>query len=129
MTLREPQTPKHLSVIYSPYSVTETPLDCPQALALCHYLDTHRDHLSLVDKAVLEIGAGTGLVSVVAALLGKGFMFNFFWHLHSRVQVSIKTRNTEGMQGMMSKQKEEETQGTHLGHTLSKKCKKVQKKR
>ncbi|XP_044056301.1 uncharacterized protein LOC122878043 [Siniperca chuatsi] len=42
----------------------------PAALALCHYLETHREQLSLVDKAVLEIGAGTGLVSVVAALLG-----------------------------------------------------------
>lgn len=45
-------------------------LDCPQALALSHYLDTHHEQLNLVDKAVLEIGAGTGLVSVVAALLG-----------------------------------------------------------
>ncbi|XP_068587011.1 protein-lysine methyltransferase METTL21C-like [Cebidichthys violaceus] len=51
-------------------------LDCfagmvwPAALALCHYLDTHREQLSLVDKTVLEIGAGTGLMSVVAALLG-----------------------------------------------------------
>lgn len=43
---------------------------CPQALALSSYLDTHREQLNLVDKAVLEIGAGTGLVSVVAALLG-----------------------------------------------------------
>ncbi|XP_056268215.1 protein-lysine methyltransferase METTL21C isoform X2 [Pseudoliparis swirei] len=42
----------------------------PAALALCHYLDTQREQLSLVDKAVLEIGAGTGLMSVVAALLG-----------------------------------------------------------
>ncbi|XP_076592862.1 uncharacterized protein mettl21ca [Chaetodon auriga] len=42
----------------------------PAALALCQYLDTHRDQPSLVDKAVLEIGAGTGLVSVVATLLG-----------------------------------------------------------
>lgn len=45
-------------------------LNCPQALALSHYLDTHHEQLNLVDKAVLEIGAGTGLVSVVAALLG-----------------------------------------------------------
>ncbi|XP_034419159.1 protein-lysine methyltransferase METTL21C, partial [Cyclopterus lumpus] len=42
----------------------------PAALALCHYLDTQREQLSLVDKTVLEIGAGTGLMSVVAALLG-----------------------------------------------------------
>uniref|UniRef100_A0A672GXP6 Si:ch73-244f7.3 n=1 Tax=Salarias fasciatus TaxID=181472 RepID=A0A672GXP6_SALFA len=42
----------------------------PAALSLCHYLDTHREQLNLVDKSVLEIGAGTGLVSIVAALLG-----------------------------------------------------------
>ncbi|XP_008290716.1 uncharacterized protein mettl21ca [Stegastes partitus] len=42
----------------------------PAASALCHYLDTHRKQPSLVDKTVLEIGAGTGLVSVVASLLG-----------------------------------------------------------
>lgn len=27
--------------------------------------------MSLMDKAVLEIGAGTGLLSIVASLLGK----------------------------------------------------------
>ncbi|XP_053176058.1 protein-lysine methyltransferase METTL21C [Scomber japonicus] len=42
----------------------------PAALSLCHYLDTHREQLNLVDKTVLEIGAGTGLVSIVASLLG-----------------------------------------------------------
>ncbi|XP_054626868.1 protein-lysine methyltransferase METTL21C-like [Dunckerocampus dactyliophorus] len=42
----------------------------PAALALCQYLDSHRNQLSLVDKAVLEIGAGTGLLSIVASLLG-----------------------------------------------------------
>ncbi|KAM4596084.1 uncharacterized protein mettl21ca [Fundulus diaphanus] len=42
----------------------------PAALSLCHYLETHVDQLNLTDKAVLEIGAGTGLVSVVVALLG-----------------------------------------------------------
>ncbi|KAM9860529.1 uncharacterized protein mettl21ca [Aulostomus maculatus] len=42
----------------------------PAALALCQYLDTHRQQLSLLDKAVLEVGAGTGLLSIVASLLG-----------------------------------------------------------
>lgn len=49
----------------------ENHLDGPQALSLCHYLDTHREQLNLVDKTVLEIGAGTGLVSIVASLLGE----------------------------------------------------------
>ncbi|XP_072514093.1 uncharacterized protein mettl21ca [Salminus brasiliensis] len=42
----------------------------PAALALCQYLDTNRGTVNLLDKAVLEIGAGTGLVSIVASLLG-----------------------------------------------------------
>ncbi|XP_077482700.1 protein-lysine methyltransferase METTL21C-like [Stigmatopora argus] len=42
----------------------------PAALALSQYLDSHRTQLNLVDKAVLEIGAGTGLLSIVASLLG-----------------------------------------------------------
>ncbi|KAJ0002317.1 hypothetical protein NQD34_002113 [Periophthalmus magnuspinnatus] len=42
----------------------------PAASALCRYLERHHTELNLVDKAVLEIGSGTGLVSIVAALLG-----------------------------------------------------------
>ncbi|XP_050973008.1 uncharacterized protein LOC127169572 isoform X1 [Labeo rohita] len=42
----------------------------PAALALCHYLESNRATVDLVDKAVLEIGAGTALVSIVASLLG-----------------------------------------------------------
>ncbi|XP_061619244.1 protein-lysine methyltransferase METTL21C-like [Phyllopteryx taeniolatus] len=42
----------------------------PAALALSQYLDSHRNQLNLMDKAVLEIGAGTGLLSIVASLLG-----------------------------------------------------------
>ncbi|XP_062866486.1 uncharacterized protein LOC134329221 [Trichomycterus rosablanca] len=43
----------------------------PASLALCRYLDVNRETLDLTDKAVLEIGAGTGLVSIVASLLGS----------------------------------------------------------
>ncbi|XP_052401639.1 uncharacterized protein LOC127948875 [Carassius gibelio] len=42
----------------------------PAALALCRYLESNQETVDLVDKAVLEIGAGTGLVSIVASLLG-----------------------------------------------------------
>ncbi|XP_067298413.1 uncharacterized protein [Pseudorasbora parva] len=42
----------------------------PAALALCHYLESNRAAVDLLDKAVLEIGSGTGLVSIVASLLG-----------------------------------------------------------
>ncbi|XP_061743195.1 protein-lysine methyltransferase METTL21C-like isoform X2 [Nerophis ophidion] len=42
----------------------------PAALALCDYLDSNQQRVSLQDKMVLEIGAGTGLLSIVASLLG-----------------------------------------------------------
>ncbi|XP_004067197.1 uncharacterized protein LOC101173774 [Oryzias latipes] len=67
----------------------------PAALSLCHYLDTHRDHLSLVDKAVLEIGAGTGLLSIVAALLGAWVTATDLPDVLSNLRVNL-SRNTRG---------------------------------
>ncbi|XP_051234184.1 uncharacterized protein LOC127351071 [Dicentrarchus labrax] len=67
----------------------------PAALALCHYLDTHREQLSLVDKAVLEIGAGTGLVSVVAALLGAWVTATDLPVVLNNLRVNL-SRNTRG---------------------------------
>uniref|UniRef100_A0A8C5S939 Methyltransferase like 21E, pseudo n=1 Tax=Laticauda laticaudata TaxID=8630 RepID=A0A8C5S939_LATLA len=40
------------------------------ALVLCYFLETNVKLCNLVDKNVVEIGAGTGLVSIVASLLG-----------------------------------------------------------
>lgn len=45
-------------------------------MALCHFLENNQQQMSLVDKAVLEIGAGTGLLSVVASLLGKKLLMH-----------------------------------------------------
>lgn len=42
-----------------------------QAIALCQFLENNRQQVNLLDKAVLEIGAGTGLLSIVACLLGE----------------------------------------------------------
>lgn len=42
----------------------------PAALALCHVLETNTQDFDLRDKTVLELGAGTGLVSIVASFLG-----------------------------------------------------------
>ncbi|XP_062983526.1 protein-lysine methyltransferase METTL21C [Elgaria multicarinata webbii] len=42
----------------------------PGALALCQYLESNQQEVNLKDKKVLEIGAGTGLVSIVASMLG-----------------------------------------------------------
>lgn len=44
---------------------------CTQAVALCRYLEKNQEKVDLLDKAVLELGAGTGLVSIVASLLGR----------------------------------------------------------
>lgn len=44
---------------------------CFQCVALCHFLENNQQQVNLMDKAVLEIGAGTGLLSIVASLLGK----------------------------------------------------------
>ncbi|XP_037650051.1 protein-lysine methyltransferase METTL21C-like isoform X2 [Sebastes umbrosus] len=42
----------------------------PAALALCSFLDNNRQTVNLQGKEVLELGAGTGLVTIVASLLG-----------------------------------------------------------
>jgi len=42
-----------------------------QALALCSFLENHRQTVDLQGKEVLELGAGTGLVTIVASLLGE----------------------------------------------------------
>ncbi|KAM4859714.1 protein-lysine methyltransferase METTL21C [Thomomys bottae] len=42
----------------------------PAALSLCQYLEEHTEELKLRDAKVLEIGAGPGLVSIVASILG-----------------------------------------------------------
>ncbi|KAM7405985.1 hypothetical protein PAMP_000392 [Pampus punctatissimus] len=67
----------------------------PAALALCHYLDSHREQLSLVDKAVLEIGAGTGLLSTVAALLGAWVTASDLPEVLSNLRFNL-CRNTRG---------------------------------
>ncbi|KAI5269310.1 Dna Repair Protein Complementing Xp-G Cells [Manis pentadactyla] len=41
----------------------------PSALVLCYFLETSVKQYNMVDKNVIEIGAGTGLVSIVASLL------------------------------------------------------------
>ena len=37
---------------------------------MCQFLENDNQQVNLMDKAVLEIGAGTGLLSIVASLLG-----------------------------------------------------------
>lgn len=42
----------------------------PSAMVLCHFLETNRDKYNLTEKNVIELGAGTGLVTIVSSLLG-----------------------------------------------------------
>lgn len=44
-----------------------------QAVALCKFLETPagQEKIVLLDQTVLELHAGTGLLSIVATLLGK----------------------------------------------------------
>ncbi|MEE6470780.1 hypothetical protein FKM82_009060 [Ascaphus truei] len=41
----------------------------PSALVLCYFLEKHGRQMYLEDKYIIEIGSGTGLVSIVACLL------------------------------------------------------------
>lgn len=40
-------------------------------MVLCHFLETNQDRYNLADKNVIELGAGTGLVTIVSSLLGS----------------------------------------------------------
>lgn len=62
-----------------------------QAVALCQFLENNRQQVNLMDKAVLELGAGTGLLSVVASLLGKSTMIKPLCTLHNVCRSSITT--------------------------------------
>uniref|UniRef100_A0A7N4NQB6 Uncharacterized protein n=1 Tax=Sarcophilus harrisii TaxID=9305 RepID=A0A7N4NQB6_SARHA len=67
----------------------------PSALVLCHFLETNSKQYDLTDKNVIEIGAGTGLVSIVASLLGK---FGTFDWLELR---ALKENNISGYHYLM----------------------------
>uniref|UniRef100_A0A8C6TV63 Si:ch73-244f7.3 n=1 Tax=Neogobius melanostomus TaxID=47308 RepID=A0A8C6TV63_9GOBI len=67
----------------------------PAVTALCQYLESHCKELDLVDKAVMEIGSGTGLVSIVAALLGAWVTATDFPDVLSNLRLNL-SRNTRG---------------------------------
>ncbi|KAM4795965.1 protein-lysine methyltransferase METTL21E-like [Rhinophrynus dorsalis] len=66
----------------------------PSALVLCYFLETHGKQMHIEDKHVIEIGAGTGLVSVVACLLGAQVTATDLKDLLGNLQYNI-TRNTK----------------------------------
>lgn len=67
----------------------------PSAMVLCHFLETNRDQHNLTDKNVIELGAGTGLVSIVSSLLGAKVTSTDLPDLLGNLQYNV-TRNTKG---------------------------------
>ncbi|XP_007421355.1 protein-lysine methyltransferase METTL21E-like [Python bivittatus] len=66
----------------------------PSALVLCHFLETNVKLYNMVDKNVIEIGAGTGLVSIVASLLGACVTSTDLPELLGNLQYNV-LRNTK----------------------------------
>uniref|UniRef100_A0A8D0GKV2 Methyltransferase like 21E, pseudo n=1 Tax=Sphenodon punctatus TaxID=8508 RepID=A0A8D0GKV2_SPHPU len=66
----------------------------PSALVLCHFLETNSNQYNLVDKNVIEIGSGTGLVSVVASLLGAHVIATDLPEVLGNLQYNV-SRNTK----------------------------------
>ncbi|XP_059819311.1 methyltransferase like 21e [Hypanus sabinus] len=77
--------------------ITET-IDCygayvwPSAMVLSYYLE-HCQH-EIIDKNVIEIGSGTGLVSIVASILGSNVTATDLPHLLDNLQYNI-SQNTK----------------------------------
>ncbi|KAJ8410495.1 hypothetical protein AAFF_G00193990 [Aldrovandia affinis] len=67
----------------------------PGAVALCQYLDNNRQQFNLIDKSVLEVGAGTGLLSIVACLLGAWVTATDLPDLLGNLRCNL-ARNTKG---------------------------------
>ncbi|XP_042348554.1 methyltransferase like 21e [Plectropomus leopardus] len=67
----------------------------PSAMVLCYFLETNRDKHNLMDKNVIELGAGTGLVSIVSSLLGAKVTSTDLPDVLGNLQYNI-LRNTKG---------------------------------
>ncbi|XP_044285520.1 protein-lysine methyltransferase METTL21E-like [Varanus komodoensis] len=66
----------------------------PSALVLCHFLETNVKSYAMADKSVIEIGAGTGLLSIVASILGARVISTDLPELLGNLQYNIR-RNTK----------------------------------
>ncbi|XP_054470887.1 S-adenosylmethionine-dependent methyltransferase domain-containing protein [Anoplopoma fimbria] len=67
----------------------------PGAIALSQFLENNQTQMNLMDKAVLEIGAGTGLLSIVASLLGAWVTATDLPDILSNLTFNL-LRNTKG---------------------------------
>ncbi|XP_042313672.1 protein-lysine methyltransferase METTL21C [Sceloporus undulatus] len=68
----------------------------PGALALCQYLESNQQEINLRDKKILEIGAGTGLVSIVASILGAFVTATDLPEVLQNLEYNI-SKNTQNM--------------------------------
>ncbi|XP_044142799.1 protein-lysine methyltransferase METTL21E-like isoform X4 [Bufo gargarizans] len=66
----------------------------PSALVLCYFLEKHGKQLCIEDKNIIEIGSGTGLVAIVACLLGAQVVATDLEELIGNLQYNI-LRNTK----------------------------------
>ncbi|KAG8586462.1 hypothetical protein GDO81_005384 [Engystomops pustulosus] len=67
----------------------------PAAKALCYFLEENQDEFDLRDKKVLEIGSGTGLVSIVACVLGAHVIATDLPSTLGNLRFNL-SRNTKG---------------------------------
>ncbi|XP_046886957.1 methyltransferase like 21e [Hypomesus transpacificus] len=67
----------------------------PSASVMCYLLDVNRDKYNLTDKNVIELGAGTGLVSIVTSLLGAKVTSTDLPNILGNLQYNV-SRNTRG---------------------------------
>ncbi|XP_031702416.1 protein-lysine methyltransferase METTL21C-like isoform X1 [Anarrhichthys ocellatus] len=67
----------------------------PAALALCSFLDNNRKKVNLQEKVVLELGAGTGLVTIVASLLGASVTATDLPDVLGNLRANVMRNTTE----------------------------------
>ncbi|KAM3933570.1 protein-lysine methyltransferase METTL21C-like [Leptodactylus fuscus] len=67
----------------------------PAAKALCYFLEENRDEFNLKNKKMLEIGSGTGLVSIVACILGAHVVATDLPEILGNLRFNL-SRNTKG---------------------------------
>ncbi|XP_068124111.1 protein-lysine methyltransferase METTL21C [Hyperolius riggenbachi] len=67
----------------------------PGAKALCSFLEDNQDTFNLRNKKVLEIGSGTGLVSIVACILGAHVIATDLPEALGNLRCNL-SRNTRG---------------------------------
>ncbi|XP_019935381.2 methyltransferase like 21e isoform X1 [Paralichthys olivaceus] len=67
----------------------------PSAMVLCHFLETNQEKYNLTDKNVIELGAGTGLVTIVSSLLGAKVTSTDLPDVLGNLQYNVQ-HNTKG---------------------------------